>query len=97
MPNAVALRTRSVNGYEHEMRATPEHFALAEALRAARAAVIISGYASDLYDRELYAGWDRHTIAAGTGLGGRWNNRTEVLWSNRPFCVEPVFEWEMES
>ena len=28
-------------------------------------------------------GWDRHTIAASTGQGGVWANRTEVLWSNR--------------
>ncbi len=72
------------NAYRHEMRGDAEHRELAEALRAARAAVVISGYPSDLYDRELYAGWDRHTIAASTGQGGTWQNRTEVLWSNRP-------------
>jgi DNA adenine methylase len=72
------------NAYRHEMRSEVEHRELAEALHAARAAVVLSGYPSDLYDRELYAGWDRHSMAAGTGQGGKWDNRTEVLWSNRP-------------
>lgn len=57
---------------------------LAESLHAARAAVVLSGYPSDLYDRDLYPGWDRHSIATSTGQGGAWDARTEVLWSNRP-------------
>jgi DNA adenine methylase len=72
------------NVYRHEMRDEAAHRELAVALHAARAAVVLSGYPSDLYDRELYPGWDRHTIAASTGQGGTWANRTEVLWSNRP-------------
>lgn len=70
--------------YRHEMRDDDSHRELAEALHAARATVVVSGYPSDLYDRELYAGWDRHTIAATTGQGGKWEARTEVLWSNAP-------------
>jgi DNA adenine methylase len=70
--------------YRIEMRTEDEHRALAEALHACRAAVVLSGYASDLYDRELYPGWDRHTMASGTGQGEGWGNRVEVLWSNRP-------------
>lgn len=73
------------SAYRHEMKSETEHRELASVLHAARAAVVLSGYASDLYDRELYAGWDRHTMAAGTGQGPNgWTNRTEVLWSNRP-------------
>jgi DNA adenine methylase len=84
-PYLGSTRTRTWDGYEHEMRGEAEHRELAEALHTARAAVVVSGYASDLYDRDLYAGWDRHTIATGTGQGsGTWQNRTEVLWSNRP-------------
>lgn len=49
----------------------------------------LAGYPSDLYDRELYPGWDRHTIAASTGQGNAWANRTEVLWSNRPLGIQP--------
>lgn len=87
-PYLGSTRQRTWDGYEHEMRAAADHIALAEVLHAARAAVVISGYASDLYDRDLYAGWDRHTIAAGTGQGEGWGNRTEVLWSNRPLGAQ---------
>jgi DNA adenine methylase len=69
--------------YRHEMKTDAEHRALAEALQACSAAVIVSGYPSDLYDRELFAGWDRHTIATMTGNGAE-KARTEVLWSNVP-------------
>jgi DNA adenine methylase len=75
--------------------ATLSHRELAEALNAARAVVVLSGYASDLYDRELYAGWDRHTLAANTGNGQGDRARTEVLWSNRPIGDHPQLElWE---
>lgn len=89
-PYLGSTRCRSWDGYPHEMRGEPEHRELAEALTAARAAVVLSGYPSDLYDRELYADWDRHTMAASTGQGGTWENRTEVLWSNRPLGIEPT-------
>lgn len=72
--------------YSHEMRDEASHRELAEALHAARAAVLLSGYASDLYDRELYAGWDRHTMRATSGHG-KTPHRTEVLWSNRPMRI----------
>lgn len=88
-PYLGSTRCRSWDGYTQEMRSEAEHRELAEALRAARAAVVISGYASPLYDLELYAGWDRHTMAAGTGQGDGWGNRTEVLWSNRPLGLQP--------
>lgn len=84
-PYVGSTRSKSYDGYVHEMRAESDHRELAEALHAARATVVLSGYASDLYDRDLYAGWDRHTMSAGTGQGSEgWSNRTEVLWSNRP-------------
>lgn len=76
------------NAYRHELRSDGDHRELAKALHAARAGVVLSGYPSDLYDRELYAGWDRHTMAASTGQGDEWANRTEVLWSNRPLRVQ---------
>jgi DNA adenine methylase len=87
-PYLGSTRCRSWDGYSHEMRNERDHRELAEALRAARAAVVISGYPSPLYDLELYAGWDRHTITASTGQGGTWANRTEVLWSNRPLATQ---------
>jgi DNA adenine methylase len=71
--------------YRHEMLGADEHRQLAEALRSAAAAVVLSGYPSPLYD-ELYDGWSRVKFAAGTGQSarGEWSVRTEVLWSNRP-------------
>lgn len=95
-PYLGSTRTRSWDGYEHEMRKPEDHRALAEALHAARAAVVISGYPSDLYDLELYPGWDRHTMAAGTGQGDGWANRTEVLWSNRPLGAQLLLDLNLD-
>lgn len=89
-PYLGSTRGRSYDGYQHEMRAEADHRELADVLHAARAAVVLSGYPSDLYDLELYAGWHRHTIAASTGQGGTWAKRTEVLWSNRPLGHPPT-------
>lgn len=77
------------NQYRHEMRDEPEHRELAGALHAARAAVVLSGYPSPLYD-ELYAGWDRVSMATRTNQGGGEVERTEVLWSNRPLGHQPA-------
>jgi DNA adenine methylase len=78
------------HAYRHEMRDPEQHRDLAKALYEARATVVLSGYPSDLYDLELYAGWDRHTIAASTSQGGPRTARTEVLWSNRPLGHLPT-------
>lgn len=75
--------TRSGTNYRHEMPYEREHRDLAEALHAARAAVVLSGYPSPLYE-DLYDGWHRVDIPTGTGQGEAWANRTEVLWSNQP-------------
>lgn len=61
-----------------------EHTELASALNDCKSAVVLSGYASPLYD-DLYAGWHRREIQTATGQGGTWSERTEVVWSNRPF------------
>jgi DNA adenine methylase len=75
--------TRTGPMYRYEMGGAGEHRALADALRACRAAVVVSGYPDALYD-DLYAGWDRLDITSATGQGSRWAPRTECLWSNRP-------------
>ncbi len=70
--------------YRHELITDDEHRALAAALHACRAAVVLSGYASNLYDQELYPSWQRQSFTSGTGQGHQgWSNRVEVLWSNR--------------
>lgn len=74
--------------YLHDMPGDDEHRALAEVLTGAASAVVLSGYPSSLYD-ELYDGWYRAEFGSFTGHcagpGGKQENRTEVLWSNRPF------------
>jgi DNA adenine methylase len=73
--------------YRHELADEAGHRDLAEALTAARAAVVLSGYPSDLYDRDLYSGWHRTELATQTGNGATGARaRTEVLWSNRPLA-----------
>jgi DNA adenine methylase len=73
---------RKGKGYRHEMT-DDDHRALAEVLRAAEGMVVLSGYASDLYDSELYAGWDRREKSTQAD-GAR--ARTEVLWLNPACC-----------
>lgn len=78
------------NQYRHELRTDAEHRELAEALHAARAAVVLSGYPSPLYD-ELFAGWDRVSMATRTNQGGSTaTERTEVVWCNRPLGMTPT-------
>lgn len=76
--------------YAHEFRTDSDHTGLAEALRAARATVVLAGYDSGLY-RDLYAGWHRAEIPASAGNGSD-TRRTEVLWSNRPFPQGHLFD-----
>lgn len=79
------------NAYRHEMRGDDDHRELASALHAARGAVVLSGYPSDLYDQDLYPDWHRIEMPSFTGQGGKWDNRTEVLWSNRPLGEPHLF------
>lgn len=81
------LSTRKGVGYRHEMT-DDDHRELAAALRNCKATVVLSGYASPLYDLELFPDWHRTELAAGTGNGGEWRDRTEVLWSNVPLGVQ---------
>lgn len=75
--------TRSSGAYLHEMGRDADHADLLAALTECRSVVMLSGYPSPLYDDAL-AGWDRVEIQTATGQGGDWQNRTEVVWCNRP-------------
>lgn len=74
--------TRTSRQYVVEMSHRDEHEELAKALADCRAAVVLSGYSSPLYE-DLYAGWHRVELDAFTGQAGNSGNRTEVLWINR--------------
>jgi DNA adenine methylase len=76
--------------YAHELRTDDEHRELASALRAARAAVVLSGYDSALYG-ELYDGWSRVEVPGNAG-NSTGTARTEVIWSNRPFPQGSLFD-----
>jgi len=60
-----------------------DHRQLAKALNSCKAAVVISGYRCELYDK-LYSGWRRVDIdIAAHAAGGRAKSRkTESLWMN---------------
>lgn len=64
-------------GYAHELD-DAEHAALLDQLRGLRAMVVVSGYATALYDSALHD-WRRLELA--TFADGGWP-RTEVLWIN---------------
>lgn len=81
--------TRAV-GYRHEMGREDQHRELAEALRSCKAAVVLSGYHSPLY-QDLYDGWHRLEMQSGTGQAGGYQARTEVLWSNRELGAPHLF------
>ncbi|MFJ8866742.1 DNA adenine methylase [Streptomyces sp. NPDC102473] len=74
--------TRVVTGYRHEMRSDEQHRELAAALAGCKASVVLSGYASPLYD-ELYGEWHRYERPAMTGNATSAKSRIEVLWANR--------------
>jgi DNA adenine methylase len=59
-----------------------DHRRLAGVLHDLQGMVVLSGYPCDLYDRELFPGWERHERQARAD-GAR--KRTEVLWLN-PAC-----------
>lgn len=82
--------TRAAN-YRVEMLEDDLHVQLAEVLRACKASVVLSGYASPLYE-ELYPSWHRMELKAPTALSGR-ASENEVLWSNVQLGVQPAFDF----
>lgn len=78
---AIQNRTRSTQGYRHEMD-DDEHHRLARVLHSVKSMVVLSGYPSELYDSDLYADWQRFERKH-VADGGK--SRTEVVWLN-PAC-----------
>jgi len=73
------------HGYRHELD-DAQHKALSSALRAFSGMVVLSGYPSELYDRELYPDWERFERRH-VADGGK--QRTEVVWLNTA-CSEAL-------
>lgn len=76
-PYVLSSRSGGKKQYKHEMT-DRDHEELLAVLRAHRGPVLISGYRSELYDREL-EGWHREATTATDQLSRR---REEVLWMN---------------
>lgn len=88
--------TRSSGTYQVEMSDEASHVDLLAALLQCRASIVLSGYASDLYDAAL-ADWARIEIPTTTGQGGTRQERTEVIWSNRDIDVPLAFDFEEDT
>jgi len=76
--------TRGHVEYQHDMKSEDSHDTLAKVLHAVRGMVVLSGYASALYDSR-YGDWYRDeivTVGACDGKSKRGRERTEVLWMN---------------
>ena len=79
-PYLLGTRQRSKREvYKHELT-DRQHRNLGHALRSVRGMVVISGYASEVYDRELFADWLR-VEKAWNADGAR--PRVEALWINK--------------
>ena len=74
--------TRRGGEYRVEMTRAAEHQELLDACLSADAAVVVSGYSSEVYDAAL-SGWYRYEIPMVTGQGSGHGRRVEVVWSNR--------------
>ena len=81
------LDTRGGKLYRHEMT-NQDHVELLAALRNHKGPVILSGYPSELYDRELY---DWHRICR-RAYNQNHDQRTEVLWCNFEVPVQVRME-----
>ena len=71
------LETRGGKQYRHEMT-EQDHLDLLDLLKQHKGSVIISGYPSEMYDRELTC-WSRITRKS---YNQNAEQRTEVLWCN---------------
>ena len=77
-PYLQSLRKRSIYACEMDDK---KHMELLDVLKKSRSMVVISGYDSELYNREL-AGWSTDTIETTAQLG---LHRTEKIWANFEF------------
>lgn len=88
--------SRNTANFRREMGSKRSHQELISTLRGCAAAVLLSGYPSELYDL-LLSDWDRVELSAWTGNGignGKTvtvGRRVEMLWSNRSISEPDLF------
>lgn len=75
-----SLRNVVQGCYRHEMT-DEQHLELLGVLKNLQGMVVLSGYPSDLYEREL-ADWQVHTTGSRIAAGRGTSVKTEVLWLN---------------
>jgi DNA adenine methylase len=74
--------TRTDSGHDYNFEMTDEdHIELAKVLNSVEGMVVLSGYACDLYDKQLYPNWRRVQKKA---FADGALERVEVLWINFP-------------
>lgn len=78
-PYLGVTRKDSTKGYKHEMSGEAEHVQLLEFLKKLKGKVVVSGYASELYN-ELLKGWQAVPLKRGRDQTNRATN--EMLWMN---------------
>lgn len=71
------LGTRRAKQYKCEMD-DAEHVRLLSLLQKSQAKIMISGYASELYD-DMLTGWNRQELVSHAEMG---KPRTEIIWMN---------------
>ena len=87
VPDTRTANNGGTSVYNKEMT-TQDHIDLADGLKALEGMVMISGYPSDLYDKDLFKDWhriEREAFADGAA------KRTEVIWMNES-CSQKVLE-----
>ncbi|HEX5316114.1 MAG TPA: DNA adenine methylase [Candidatus Kapabacteria bacterium] len=85
-PHETRNMNRGNSAYACEMT-DDDHRRLADVLQGVKGTVLISGYACEMYDKELYPNWYReikHTHGDGA------TDRTEILWMNRRLNSQEV-------
>jgi DNA adenine methylase len=85
-PYVFATRSDLSKDYSHEMT-DADHVELIEFLKTLKGAVVLSGYANDIYERIIPPHWhcaERASLADGA------KKRVEVLWINRCVDVEDI-------
>lgn len=78
-PYLAETRSPRTGRYTHEFKTEEQHILLAESLHKVKAAVILSGYESDLY-KKLYEGWRIERRISNTTFNKK---SVEVLWINK--------------
>lgn len=82
-PDSMRQRFRAGGIYRFDMGEVEKHLELLRLVKTLRGKVMISGYPSDLYDREL-EGWRVEEKKVMSAQAGDWlrRERTEVIWMN---------------